>query len=174
VLRALRERYRQRAWVRWSVDGLLLALLAAGVMAWQTRRLPASGTPAPAFALRTLDGRVVRLEDLRGRPVALTFWAPWCGVCKAESSNLSALRERVGGRAHVLSVALAYDDEAAVRAFVEAHGVDYPVLLGDDAVQRAWRVDTFPTTVFLSADGRVKRAAVGYTTQAGLLWRLWL
>jgi hypothetical protein len=48
------------------------------------------------------------------------------------------------------------------------------VLLGDDALQEAYRVDTFPTTLFLSADGRVRRAAVGYTTQVGLLWRLWL
>jgi peroxiredoxin len=169
-----REHYRQRAWLRWSVDGLLLLLLFAGVMAWQTRRLPASGTPAPTFTLRTLDGRTVRLEALRGRPVALTFWAPWCGVCKAESANLSALQRRVGGRAHVLSVAVAYDDVAAVRRFAAEQGVDYPVLLGDDALQSAYRVDSFPTTLFLSADGRVRRAAVGYTTQVGLLWRLWL
>ena len=172
------ERWRRvqarHAWVRWSVDLLLLLLVASAVMAWQTRRLPEAGTPAPAFALRTLGGETVRLEALRGRPVALTFWAPWCTVCKAESSNLSALQRRVGERAHVLSVAVAYDDVEEVRRFAREQGVDYPVLLGDDALQRAYNVDTFPTTLFLSPEGRVTRAAVGYTTQLGLLWRLWL
>lgn len=173
----LRERWaraRQRRWVRWGVDALLFVLLATGVMAWQTRDLPAAGTPAPAFTLRTLDGQTVRLKDLRGKPVALTFWAPWCGVCQAESSTLSALRRRVGERAHVLSVAVAYEDLEDVRRFVREHGADYPVLLGDDALRAAYRVDTFPTTLFLSPEGRVTHAAVGYTTQLGFLWRLWL
>ena len=172
------ERWRtvraRHAWVRWGVDLLVIFGLAAAVMSWQTRHLPAAGTPAPPFALRTLSGETVRLESLRGRPVVLAFWAPWCTVCKAESHNLSALKERAGERAHVLSVAVAYDDVEEVRRFAREQGVDYPVLLGDDALQRAYRVDSFPTTLFLSSEGRVKRAAVGYTTQVGLLWRFWL
>ena len=33
--------------------------------------------PAPAFALPALDGRTVRLEDYRGKPLLLFFWATW-------------------------------------------------------------------------------------------------
>ncbi|WP_375754523.1 peroxiredoxin family protein [Corallococcus exercitus] len=168
------ERARERWWVRWGVDLLLFALLFAGVTAWQTRKLPGAGTPAPDFTLRTLSGETVRLEDLRGKSVALTFWAPWCTVCKAESSTLSTLRDTVGERAHVLTVAVAYDTVADVQRFVRERGADYPVLLGDDALQEAYRVDSFPTTIFLSPEGRVTHAAVGYTTRLGFLWRLWL
>ena len=32
---------------------------------------------APAFALPDLQGRTVRLEDLRGKVVMLYFWATW-------------------------------------------------------------------------------------------------
>lgn len=33
--------------------------------------------PAPAFALPDLDGRQVRLADLRGKVVLLFYWATW-------------------------------------------------------------------------------------------------
>jgi peroxiredoxin len=173
-MRAAWERARQRWWVRWGVDLAVLALIVAAVTAWQARRLPGGGTPAPDFTLRTLSGESVSLESLRGKPVVLAFWAPWCGVCKMESSNLSQLRGLAGDSAHVVSVAVAWDDEEAVRRFAREHGVDYPVLLGDDSIQRDWRVDTFPTVFFLSPEGRVERAVVGYTTLAGLGWRLML
>lgn len=167
------QRARQRWWVRWGVDLAVMAALLLAVMAWQTRHLPRSGTPAPDFTLRTLSGEQVRLADLRGKPVVLVFWAPWCGVCKAESSTVSAVRGLVGDRAHVLSVALAYDSEADVRRFAQERGVDYPVLLGNDALMHAFRVEMFPTLFVLSPDGRIEQSAVGYTTRLGLLWRLW-
>ena len=173
-MKAAWERARQRWWVRWGVDLAVLLLVFAAVAAWQTRRLPGSGAPAPAFTLRTLAGETVSLESLRGKPVVLAFWAPWCGVCGAESSNISLLKRVAGDSAHVVSVAVAYDDEESVRRFASKHEVDYPVLLGDDGVQGDWRVDTFPTVFFLSPEGRVERAVVGYTTLAGLSWRLLL
>ncbi|WP_164001252.1 TlpA family protein disulfide reductase [Pyxidicoccus caerfyrddinensis] len=173
-MRAAWDMARRRWWVRWGVDLALLALIVAAVTAWQTRRLPGGGTPAPDFTLHTLSGDTVQLDALRGKPVVLAFWAPWCGVCKLESSNLSLLQRLAGDSAHVVSVAVAYDNEEAVRVFAREHGVDYPVLLGDDGIQRDWRVDTFPTVFFLSSEGRVERAVVGYTTLAGLSWRLLL
>lgn len=172
-VKAVWHRARGRWWVRQVMDLALVGLVFVAVMAWQTRHLP-TGAPAPDFTLRTLDGTQVRLSELQGKPVVLAFWAPWCGVCKAESSTLSALQGTVGGSAHVLSVAVAYEDEEDVRRFAREHAVDYPVLLGSDALMRAYGVEQFPTTFFVSSEGKLERAAVGYTTRLGLLWRMWL
>lgn len=167
------KRARQKRWVRWGADGLIFLAVLMAITAWQTRHLVESGEAAPAFQLRDLDGKTWSSAELQGKPVVLYFWAPWCGVCKAESSAISSLRKAEEGDAHVISIAVAYDDVEEVKRFVRDHGVDYPVLLGNDAVRRAFQVNQFPTTYFLSSDGKVKRAAVGYTTGFGLRWRTW-
>jgi len=68
---------------RATVAAVALALLAVGSagaapdfasMQVQTYQPP---KPAPAFALPSLDGRTVRLEDFRGKVVLVFFWATW-------------------------------------------------------------------------------------------------
>lgn len=159
--------------MRWAEDLVIFAALFGGVLAWQTRGLVPSGNAAPPFVLRDLDGRAWSLSSLAGKPVVLHFWAPWCGVCKTESPNVSSLYRAAGGDAAVISVAVAYGSVDEVRQFVREHGVDYPVLLGDDALMEAYRVSSLPTTYFLAKDGRIRHASVGYTTSLGLRARLW-
>lgn len=164
---------RGRRWVRWAVDLAIVLLVFASVTAWQTRRLLSGGEPAPAFELTDLHGKTWRLADLRGRKVVIEFWAPWCGVCRAQSGAISHLREAVGDEVEVLSVALSWQDRAEIDRFVQAARAEYPVLLGDDRIQRDYRITSFPTIYFLDEDGAVMHTVVGYTPGFGLRWRTW-
>ena len=170
--RARWERLRTRRGFRWSRDVALVLVVVAAIGAWQTRHHVRG--PPPAAALRTLAGEPVARASLRGRPTMVAFWAPWCGVCRAQSGNVSLVQRLAGDRGRVVSVAAAFADEAEVRAYVRERGVDYPVLLGDDAVVHAFRVEAFPTLYFLDAEGRVKASVAGYTTTLGMLARLFL
>jgi cytochrome oxidase Cu insertion factor (SCO1/SenC/PrrC family) len=63
-----------------TVGILLLAVqTAAAAPNWAAldAQLYESPKPAPAFALPDPDGKVTRLEDLRGKVVLLFFWATW-------------------------------------------------------------------------------------------------
>jgi thiol-disulfide isomerase/thioredoxin len=172
VIAALRARYARQRWFRWAVDLGLLLLVIVAVSAWQTRGHLTGA--APSFSLQTLEGKTIDSAQLRGKPVLLAFWAPWCGVCKMESRNFSWVQRVVGDHARVLSVASAWNEQRQVRGYVEEHGVDYPVLLDTTELSGAFRVEAFPTVYFLDAEGRVKHSSVGYTTTVGLLARLLL
>jgi thiol-disulfide isomerase/thioredoxin len=169
--RARLQALEQRRWFRWGGEALVVLLAVLAVGAIQSRHhLPGGERPAATF--RTLEGAPVTLASLRGRPLALAFWAPWCGVCAAQSDNLSRTLRWAGGRAGVVSVAAAYGDLAEVREYMAAHQVEYRVLLGDEATVRAFRVEAFPTVYFFDAEGRVTSSVTGYTTTGGLLARL--
>ncbi len=120
--------------------------------------------PAPAFALRTLDGKSVRLSELRGRPVILDFWATWCGPCKSSMPHLSAMQSRYRDRGLVvLGVSMDDDDPRVVRRYADRLGLTFRVALADDDVLEAYGpIRALPTTVYISRRGEIVRRVVGY------------
>ena len=160
------------SWRRVLLDVAVLALAYWGISAWQSSALIASGTPAPALELQSLEGKTWSLETLKGRRVLLHFWATWCGVCRREHDALNALQEKLGPEELLLSVVLDADDESAGRRAVAEGKVRYPVLMGNAAIQQAYRVRALPTNYFVDAAGAIAGSSVGMSTRWGLGARL--
>lgn len=172
-LRATWRRWRRKAWFRWVTDIATFLLIFGGVQWVQALGLVGAGEPAPAFTLSSVDGEQISLEQLKGRKTVLAFWAPWCSVCRVESANLSKVQEDAGEDYQVMSVVLGYQGMEDVRAFMNSHDVDYPVLLGDRSIADDYAVSKFPTLYILDEEGRIEHSSVGYTSTLGIRWRLW-
>ncbi|MCC6805817.1 MAG: TlpA family protein disulfide reductase [Deltaproteobacteria bacterium] len=164
---------RQRRVVRWLMDGLFLVVVLAVAGVLQTRNHLTPGV-APVGKTTTLQGEPVSFQSLRGKPTLVAIWAPWCGVCKVESQNISWAMRLAGSAANVVSIAADFESVADVKRFVDDHDADYPVWLGSRPLVEQFAVQGFPTIYFLDSEGRVKRSAVGYTSTIGLLTRLLL
>ena len=163
---------RSRRWVRWTMDIVFFGGLFLAISAWQQRDLVGSGQQIPDFQLETLEGGTAPLVDPEADKTLVYFWAPWCGVCSAESGTVSTAQSWLGDGVAVRSVVLDYRDLDAVAQ--KADGMDYPVLYGNARVREAFNIQAFPTIYVVDKDGTVRRSSMGYTTTVGLLWRAWL
>jgi thiol-disulfide isomerase/thioredoxin len=65
--------------------------------------LTLEGQPAPELGATDHAGPAPpKLMELRGRPLLLFFWAPWCGDCKAQAPALARLLATYGPRGFAL------------------------------------------------------------------------
>jgi thiol-disulfide isomerase/thioredoxin len=115
------------------------------------------GSVAPDFDLQTLDGKDVKLSDLRGKAVLLNFWATYCGPCKVEMPWFVELQKEYGPQGFQI-IGVAMDDTSTedIAKFAKDMGVNYPILLGKESVGESYGgVSVLPTTFFVDRDGKL-------------------
>lgn len=128
------------------------------------------GQSRPGFALPDLDGEVRDISDWDGKILAVNFWATWCAPCKEEIPVFVELQEKY--REHdVVFIGVALDNIEAVTDFVEHYGMNYPVLIGEQAVidaAKAYgnRIGALPYTAFVDRDGRIVHTHYGLIKRA--------
>ncbi len=122
--------------------------------------------PAPDFKLPAADaaGKSVKLSDLRGKTIALEFFATWCPSCVEAAPALARIQKELGDEKFV-AVGVSLDKvegfnrrSGGLEAFLKAAGTNHPVALGNDEVAQAYSVHSVPSIVLIDADGNlVKR-----------------
>ena len=118
---------------------------------------PRASSLAPDFTLESLDGKTMRLSDLRGKAVLLNFWATWCGPCKIEMPWFVDLQKEYGPQGlQIVGVAMDDASKQDIAKFAKEMGVNYPILIGKEAVGDAYGgVQFLPESFFIGRDGKI-------------------
>ncbi len=162
---------------------LALAVLAAALGGYAEHRRQASspdiaaassliGQPAPEITLSDLDGKRHRLSDYRGRRVLLNFWATWCRPCLEEMPALDHAQAKFGENAAIV-IGIAMDEPTHVKAFLAAHPVSYPILIGrtgpdNTSLQLGNTSQILPYSVLIDTDGRMLSSHAGVPSASRL------
>ena len=143
------------------IAGIVLAVVLISAAVWF---MPAGLREAPPLVGQTLDGRTLTLEQFRGKPVLVTFWATTCPSCVEEMPHLIDLYREMNPKGlEIIGVAMAYDPPEQVRAMAKQRQIPYPIVL--DSQERIARefdnVRLTPTTVLISPQGRIAHYRLG-------------
>ncbi len=121
------------------------------------------GEAAPDFELTSLDGEVVRLSQLKGTPVLLSFGATWCPDCRIEAPLLEDVHQ-----AHPELVVLLVDVNEGpdlVQQYMRELGITHPILLDrDGAVMKQYQVLAIPTELFIDTEGVIRAKIIERVT----------
>lgn len=124
------------------------------------------GSRVPDFSLTSLDGTTVNNESLKGSVVVLNFWATWCQPCMSEIPELKEFA--ADSKVKVVGIALDENGLNAVKPFVENHGINYTVLLGDEDLFQRFNGLGIPYTLVLDPSQRIVKIYRGPTTKVAL------
>ncbi|MBK7702915.1 MAG: TlpA family protein disulfide reductase [bacterium] len=124
---------------------------------------PAAATGVPDFTVTTLEGKTLRLSDLRGQVVVVDYWATWCGPCRIAMPHLQKLHDTYKTQG-VTVLALSVDQKgpSVVVPFIRQNGFTFAVAMADERSASAFgNFSSIPTTVIVRPDGRVHTTLTG-------------
>jgi thiol-disulfide isomerase/thioredoxin len=125
-------------------------------------------SPAPDFSLESLDGKMTRLSDFRGKAVLLNFWATWCGPCKIEMPWFVDFQKQYGAQGlQIVGVAMDDSSKEDIAKFAKDMGVNYPILIGKDSVGDQYGgVPALPESFLIARDGKIVDKIIGLEGKA--------
>src|SRR5690554_2548215 len=112
--------------------------------------------PSVSFEMVSPQARTFKLDELKGRPTIIEFWATWCQPCIAVAAELARLKATHGDAIHVVGVSA--EDAVVLAGFIKKSGTP-PYMLAKDIKQAghdSFFVSNYPIVFLLNADHRIE------------------
>ena len=114
------------------------------------------GTALPDLTFHTLDGKSVKISELKSKVLVINFWATWCGPCVKEMPSLQKLSSEYASRGlTVVGVNLDEDPADVLAPFLAKHEIKFQSFI-DPAGDLANRFSVSGLPLTLVLDGNRK------------------
>ena len=118
---------------------------------------------APGFTLPDLEGRMISLEDFKGKVVIVSIWATWCAPCRAEAPYLEKLYQTFKGDDFILlAISIDEDGKRSIVPFMERKKLSFPVLLDPEKnIMELFGAEMIPESFIIKKDGTIASKVEG-------------
>ncbi len=117
---------------------------------------------APEFLLRDMNEKIKELDDYRGKPIIINFWATWCPPCRDELPSMNRAWKKIKDEGIQMLAIDIGEDEEAISSFTKNFPIDFTILLDESSEEISnWSIRGLPTTFVLDPQGHVIYRAVG-------------
>ena len=118
---------------------------------------------APSFELTDADGGLIRLSDLRGKVVLVSFWTTQCSACQVEIPWFTEFQRLYRDRGLVvLGISLDDDGWKSVKPYLAQRNINYPVMVGDSDIARLYGASkSVPLALIIDESGRIAVTHIG-------------
>ncbi|MGH9740797.1 MAG: peroxiredoxin family protein [Candidatus Acidiferrum sp.] len=125
-----------------------------------------AGNAAPAFSLKSLDGKEVSLGKLlESGPVVAAFFKISCPVCQFTFPFLERLY-KLYGSGETTFLGISQDDAGDTKGFAKEFGVTFRMVLDEKPkgypASNAYRLTNVPTIFLIEPDAAVKVVCLGF------------
>jgi thiol-disulfide isomerase/thioredoxin len=131
---------------------------------WDAKKITKvlAGKPAPELNVKDINGKPVRLADLKGKTVLLDFWTTWCPPCRADAPSLAKLYRKFGQKELEIVGISVSEERAVVEKYLREHPKEYATVLStENDLPRPYQIGVFPTYWIVDAEGKVASVAEG-------------
>ncbi|WP_248925379.1 thiol-disulfide oxidoreductase ResA [Paenibacillus hamazuiensis] len=158
---------KHRKWVQIVIFAAVLVIGGFTLFSnlFQDNKKPVQGDKAPDFNLVGMDGKTHKLSDYRGKTVLVNFWGTFCPPCKEEMPAMQRQYEKTKREdIEFLALNLA-ESPITVQNFISQYKVTFPILYDDkEEIRKKYGVINYPTSFFISPDGKIAEVKVGMMT----------
>lgn len=130
---------------------------------------------APAFAIKSMDGQQISMDDLQGKVVLLDFWATWCVPCREALPHIKNVAKKFQGEPLVILSVSLDTDEKKWKEFIDKNGMTWPQYRDGGftgPISRMFAVNAIPHTFTIDADGVLQDEHIGDASIEGKLKKL--
>lgn len=128
-------------------------------------------TDGSTYQLTDLQGRPIRLADLRGKAVWINFWTTWCPPCQSEVPILRDVSERYHDRGlELIAISVQETSPADVQAYADRYQLGYTIGFdGSGEIFHQYKAYGLPTQVFIDPAGVIQSIVGAPLDEAGAI-----